>query len=284
MRVASHQLGGADLGIHQAVEEVTLLLALDRDVVLLRVVDVELAGQEGVALGGHLDELVPGRLHQRRHHLQPARLGLEPDPQDAEVIRPIACFGTHRTELGDVALLPVGQLREQTERGLVGDGVEMLEVEIECPQERRLRLAVGQLDVGRRRIRRPEAVEQRRQLLGRGARIVARMAKLVETAAHLADRPGVVVKVVGERVLDLELRRQREPARGEVNQLSEQVEVVREPDRVLVHVVAEPEPVRRWCHVSIPPLVHPHHHPARRANAACDGRQRSGVGRHPRRR
>jgi hypothetical protein len=84
--VAGHQLGSAELGVHQRVEEVALLLALDRDVVLVGVVDVELPDQERVALGRHLDELVAGGLLERRQDPQRPRLHLEPDRQRAEVV------------------------------------------------------------------------------------------------------------------------------------------------------------------------------------------------------
>ena len=47
VRVARHQLGRRQLGVHQSVEEVALLLGLDRDVVELGIVDVELVGEEG---------------------------------------------------------------------------------------------------------------------------------------------------------------------------------------------------------------------------------------------
>ena len=67
------------------MEEVALLLALDRDVVDVRVVDIELAGEVGVALRRHLDEVVPGGLIERRHDTQAARLGLELDRKRPEI-------------------------------------------------------------------------------------------------------------------------------------------------------------------------------------------------------
>src|SRR5919109_1377089 len=138
-----------------------------------------------------------------------------------------------------MALLALDQLGEQAERGLVRYRVEVLEVNPEGPQQRRLRLTVSDGDVLGRGLCPLETLEQLGQLLGGAARIVAWVTKLVEAAADPADRAGVVVEVVPQRVLDLELRRQRQPAARKLDQLAEQVEVVGEPDRVLVHVVAE---------------------------------------------
>ena len=108
VRVARHQLGGAQLGVHQPVEEVLLLLRVGGDVVLVAV-DVELVGEVRVALLGDLDVAVARRLVERRHDGELAHLA-QADGERAEVVE--RRRGRRRGQLGDVALLAVQQLRE----------------------------------------------------------------------------------------------------------------------------------------------------------------------------
>ena len=136
VRVARHQLGGAQLGVHQPVEEVALFVGIGRDVVLLAV-DVQLVGQVRVALLGDLDVVVARGVVQRRHHAQLADLaqadGGAPRSSNGAV-------GLHGRQLHDVALLAVLQLGEQAQRGLVDDRVQVGEMHLHRGGERGLGL------------------------------------------------------------------------------------------------------------------------------------------------
>ena len=121
VRVSGHQLGRAQLRVHQAVEEVALLLGLGGHVVLAAV-DVELVDEIGVAVGGDLHEVVARRLLQRRQHVQRALLA-QAHRQRAEVGE--RRRGAGGAQLGQVALLALGDLAQQTQRRLVGHRVEV---------------------------------------------------------------------------------------------------------------------------------------------------------------
>ena len=139
-------------------------------------------------------------------------------------------------QLGDVALLAVDELGEQAQAGLVDQRVEAGEVDADRRDQRRLELAVGDLEVLARGGL-AGAVEQRRELVGRRAGVLARR-ELVEAAADLADRARVVVQVVAEQRLDVEARLEREVPAREVDELAQHVQVVAEARRGGVDVVA----------------------------------------------
>ena len=139
-------------------------------------------------------------------------------------------------QLGDVALLAVDELGEHAQAGLVDQRVEAGEVDADRRDQRRLELAVGDLDVLARGGL-AGAVEQRRELVGRRAGVLARR-ELVEAAADLADRARVVVQVVAEQRLDVEARLEREVPAREVDELAQHVQVVAEARRGGVDVVA----------------------------------------------
>jgi hypothetical protein len=58
-----------------------------------------------------------------------------------------------------VALLPLNELRQQPQRGLVGDRVEVLQMDSEGVDQRRLRSSIGQFEVAGRVRRLIEVVE-----------------------------------------------------------------------------------------------------------------------------
>jgi hypothetical protein len=213
-------------------------------VVLLGIVDVELIGQERVAFGSDLDERVPRGLGERWQDLKLARLGLELNRQRAQVADfriPRMNRVARRHQLAHMAALADAQLLEQQQRWLVGDRVEVLELVLDRAYQRRLDGAVGELQIALRRRGRGELIQQAAEGKPGGARIFAGMAQLVQAALDPRDGPSIVVKVLAEAQLGLELRHQRQPAAGEVNELAQDVEVVGEPDRVLVDVVPTPQ-------------------------------------------
>ncbi len=224
VRVAGHQLGRAQLGVHQAVEEVALLLGLGGHVVLVAV-DVELVGEIGVAVGVTLHEGVARRLVERRQHAaaRASRAG-------GSAARRGPANGTlaarARAELGEVALLAVEQLAQQPQRGLVGDRVERVEMDADGVDQRGLELAVGQLRRTRRASPRRRGGRAARRARRPAPRVVLGCAQLVEAAADLGHRARVVVEVVAERVLALEARLERQPAAAQVHELAQHVEVV----------------------------------------------------------
>ena len=123
VRVARHQLGRAQLGVHQAVEEVALLLGLDRDVVLVGPftyssrtrygspsgVTSTNSSRAGSSSGGSIAQLRAARAGRSaaRRGRRRAAIGASP-----------------AAELGDVPLLALGELAQQAQRRLVGDRVE----------------------------------------------------------------------------------------------------------------------------------------------------------------
>jgi hypothetical protein len=219
------------------VEEVPLLLALGRHVVLIGIVDVELVDEVGVALLGDLDAWVARGLRERRHQRQLALLA-QPHRDRADVDRDRSRLYVRLAELAQVPALAIRQPTEQPQRRLVGDRVERFELDLDRPQQRRLGLAVGHPHVLIRRARLRHPLEQRHELGAGGAGVVARVAKLVEAAPHLGDGAGVVVEVVAKRVLSVEAGLERQPAAGAVDKLAQDVEVVREAAGALVDAVA----------------------------------------------
>ena len=273
VHVAGHQLGRRQLGVHQAVEKVALLLGLDRHVVLVAV-HVELVREIGVAIRGHsTNESRTGSGSGAitvSSRVSLSRIGSAPRSSIDTRRSPTPSSSMCRSwRSSSWRSSPLGRL--------VGDRVEHVEVALHRAGQRGLQLTVGQRHVvaGRGGSRHP--IEQGPEVVAGRAGIVAGVAQLVEAALDLRHAARVVVEMVAQRVFALPAGLKRQPAGGQVHQLSQRVEVVGEADRVLVDVVAQLQRLM-GCHApSLPPPTRP-----RRAGVACDGPPRSAGG--PRRR
>ncbi len=140
-----------------------------------------------------------------------------------------ACWLRGR-QLRRVPLLAVHELGQEPQGGLLQQRVELRQLRAGRGDQRRLELAVRDVEVAGRGRR---AVEQRRQLRPGAARILLELRDpLVQPGGGLR----VVVQVVREQALRLEPRLARQVRGGQVHELAQHVREVGQAARALLDV------------------------------------------------